>query len=131
MGPVLIVDDDQELRDLLREILEEEGYRVREAADGDTALDLLRSSQERWVVLLDYLMPHGGGKRVLQTVSRDAALSTLHSYVLLTARTRLSLPVQEAAQGISIPVVRKPFDLEVLLATVAQACNRIAAGRLA
>lgn len=125
MGPVLIVDDDQALRELLREILEEEGYRVREAVDGDTALDLLRGSQERWVVLLDYLMPHADGKRVLQTVSRDAALSTRHVFILLTARTRLSLPVLEAAEVLSIPVVRKPFDLEVLLAAVAQAFSRI------
>ena len=53
MRQVLIVDDDQALRELLREILEEEGYQVREAADGDTALDLLQHSAERWVVLLD------------------------------------------------------------------------------
>jgi CheY-like chemotaxis protein len=131
MGQVLIVDDDQALRELLREILEEEGYQVLEAADGDTALDLLQHSSERWVVLLDYLMPHGGGKRVLQTVSQDAALSTRHAYILLTARTRLSLPVLEAAEVLSVQVVRKPFDLEGLLATVAQAFSRIKAGRLA
>lgn len=47
MGHILIVDDDQELRDLLREILEEEGYQVTEAANRGAALDLLRSSQER------------------------------------------------------------------------------------
>ena len=129
MGQVLIVDDDQELRDLLREILEEEGYQVSEAANGDTALNLLQHSTERRVVLLDYLMPHGGGKRVLQTVSQDAALSTRHVFILLTARARLSLPVLEAAEGLSVPVVRKPFDLEVLLATVAQAFSRIEAGR--
>ena len=129
MGQVLIVDDNPELRELLREILEEEGYQVIEASDGDTALDLLRRSQEQWVVLLDYLMPHGDGKRVLQTVSRDAALSTRHVYILLTARMRLSLPVLELAEGLSIPVVRKPFELEVLLATVAQALSRVEMGR--
>lgn len=131
MGQVLIVDDDLALRELMREILEEEGYQVREAADGDTALDLLQQSSERWVVLLDYLMPHGGGKRVLQTVSQEAALSTRHVFILMTARTRLSLPVLEVADTLSIPVVRKPFDLEVLLATVAQAFSRLEVGRLA
>lgn len=129
MGQVLIVDDDQELRELLRAILEEEGYQVIEAADGDTALNLLHRGQGRWVVLLDYLMPHGGGKQVLQMVSQDGELSTRHSYVLLTARTRVSLPVLELAETLSIPVLRKPFDLEVLLATVAQAFSRIEVGR--
>lgn len=103
-------------------------YRVTEAANGATALVLLRRSQERWVVLLDYLMPNGDGKRVLQAVSQDAALSTRHAYVLLTARTRLSLPVLELASALTTPVVRKPFELEVLLATVAQALSRLEAG---
>ena len=128
MGHVLIVDDDQELRELLREILEDEGYQVTEVADGETALDLLRRSQERFVVLVDYLMPKGGGKRMLQEVSQDAVLSTRHAYVLLTARTRLSLPVLGLTNTLSIPVVRKPFELEILLATVAQALKRLEAG---
>ena len=76
-------------------------------------------------------MPHGGGKQVLQTVSQDTVLSTRHGYILLTARTRLSMPVMEAADVLSVPVVRKPFDLEVLLATVAQSFSRIEVGRLA
>lgn len=58
-------------------------------------------------------MPHGDGKRVSQAVSQDAALSTRHAYVVLSARMRLSLPVWELANTLSIPVVRKPFELEV------------------
>lgn len=65
MGQVLIVDDDPTLRDLLREMLEEEGYRVLQAAEGSIALDILRSSPHRLVVLLDYLMPGMGGKGLL------------------------------------------------------------------
>jgi CheY-like chemotaxis protein len=125
MGHVLIVDDDQPLRELLREMLEEEGYQVTEVAQGNAALELLRRSPHRFVVLLDYLMPGGDGKQVLQTVSRDVALSTRHAYVLVTARTRLSRPVLETANTLSVPVVRKPFDLEVLLQTVAEAQRRI------
>ena len=60
MRQVLIVDDDQEVRELVRAILEEEGYRVTEAADEGTALDLLRRSQERFVVLLDEPLAPGG-----------------------------------------------------------------------
>ena len=127
MGHVLIVDDAQELREMLRAVLEDEGYRMTEAANGGAALDLLRHSRERLVVLLDYLMPHGDGKRVLQAVSQDAVLSTRHAYVLLTARTRLSLPVLELTNTLAIPVVRKPFELEGLLTTVAQALSRLEA----
>lgn len=113
MGPVLLVDDDQELQELLREILEEAGYCVTEAADGDTALDVLRRSRSSGWCCWIRLLPHGDGKHVLQAVSQAGALSTRHSYVLLTARTRLSLPVLELANSLSIPVMRKPFELEV------------------
>ena len=53
MGSFLVVDDDPPLRELLREIFEAEGYQVTEAAEGNAALDLLRSSLHRFVVLLD------------------------------------------------------------------------------
>ena len=53
MGQVLIVDDDATLRGLLRSIFEEEGYQVSEAVEGHAALDLLRRSPSRFVVLLD------------------------------------------------------------------------------
>ncbi len=124
MGQVLIVDDDATLRGLLRSVLEEEGYRVSEAVEGHAALDLLRRSPARFVVLLDYLMPGADGKRVLQVVSQDPFLSTRHTYILLTARRRLSLPV-DVAQRLSLPVVRKPFDLEDLLVKVADAQKRL------
>ena len=92
-----------------------------------TALDLLRRSPARFVVLLDYLMPGADGKRVLQVVSQDAVLSTRHVYVLLTARRRLSLPL-DVVNTLSMPVVYKPFDLNDLLVTVAQAQTRLDAG---
>lgn len=126
MGPVLIVDDDPTLREVLRAILEEEGYHVIEAAEGNTALHLLRTSPQRLVVLLDYLMPGVDGKGVVQAVCRDAILSTRHAYILLTARARISLPVMELAETLSMPVMRKPFDLEDLLVTVAEAQQRLA-----
>ena len=128
MGHVLIVDDDQPLRELLREVLEAEGYQVAEAVEGNAALDLLRRSPLRFVVLLDYRMQGMDGKALLAVVSRDATLSTHHAYVLLTARSRISQPVLETVHTLSMPVVRKPFELEVLLTTVAQALCRLEDG---
>jgi CheY-like chemotaxis protein len=126
MGQVLIVEDDQAQRKFLRAVLEDDGYRVTEAAEGNAALDFLRRGQERFVVLLDYGMPGMGGKHLLQLVSQDAVLSTRHVYVLLTARRRLSLPA-DVVRTLSLPVVYKPFDLEALLVTVAQAQQRLEA----
>ena len=126
MGQVLVVDDDPELRSLLREAREAEGYEVFEATEGSAALDLLRRSPQRFVVLLDYLMPRVGGKQVIQLVSQDAGLSRRHAYILMTARSRLSLPV-EVVNTLALSVVRKPFELDDLFGTVAEAQKRLEA----
>jgi two-component system, OmpR family, response regulator len=58
---ILIVDDEPEVRRLLRWLLEDEGYTIAEAVDGVDGLAQLRASPYRLVVLLDYKMPHMNG----------------------------------------------------------------------
>lgn len=66
---LLIVDDDEEMRDLLRKVLEKEGYRVSVASDGRQALAALAESAFDLVVT-DMLMPHDGGLELLETLHR-------------------------------------------------------------
>lgn len=64
---LLIVEDDSEMRDLLRKVLEKEGYRVSVAADGHKALASL--SQVAFdLVVTDMLMPDDGGLELLQAI---------------------------------------------------------------
>ena len=60
---ILVVDDEQRLRDLLRGYLEREGFRVLTAADGVTALDLARQYAPE-VVVLDLMLPNLDGLEV-------------------------------------------------------------------
>ena len=64
---LLIVDDDGEMRDLLRKVLEKEGYQVAVAGDGREALAVLARGTFDLVVT-DMLMPHDGGLELLQTL---------------------------------------------------------------
>src|SRR5262245_58413653 len=57
MTRVLLVDDDQAIRETLRFALEDAGYQVLEAADGIAALQALRATPTGMVVLLDLMMP--------------------------------------------------------------------------
>jgi DNA-binding NtrC family response regulator len=67
---LLVVEDDQEMRDLLRKVLAKEGYRVSLAADGREALvELTRSPFD--LVVTDMLMPHSGGLELLEATHRN------------------------------------------------------------
>jgi DNA-binding NtrC family response regulator len=67
---LLIVEDDREMRDLLRKVLEKEGYSVSLAGDGCEAAALLARGDFDLVVT-DMLMPHDGGLELLATVHRN------------------------------------------------------------
>ncbi len=66
---LLVVDDDEEMRDLLRKVLEKEGYHVSGAGDGQEALAVLARGPFDLVVT-DMLMPHDGGLELLATLRR-------------------------------------------------------------
>lgn len=122
---VLVVDDDEAIRDTLAFALEDEGYDIRTACDGEQALEILRAWREPAVVLLDLMMPRMSGADVLCAVEGDPALA-LHAFILVTAAERsLPLPLVERLTRLAVPVLPKPFDLRVLLGRVMQATNRL------
>lgn len=123
---VLIVDDDPTLRTLLLLILGEEGYKVAEAADGLAALEILRASPQRMVVLLDLRMPKMGGDGVLMTAERENQGLAEHIYVLVTANSSMiDPPLHELLQRLAVPIIAKPFETDKLLAAVRDATARL------
>jgi CheY-like chemotaxis protein len=124
---VLVVDDDESIRESLRLILEDSGYAVLEAADGLTALNILRATPHNMIVLLDLMMPRLDGAGVLAAVANDKRLAAQHRYILMTAgRRTLSLALVKLLADLSIPVLPKPFELDVVLDHVAQGAHRLA-----
>jgi CheY-like chemotaxis protein len=67
---ILVVDDDQQIRFMLRMTLEREGYELEEAADGKTALALL-ARQSFDLVITDIIMPGKEGIQVIKEMKRD------------------------------------------------------------
>ena len=125
MARILIVDDDEGIRESVRLALEEEGYEVVEAPNGKAALDFLHTSQERWLVLLDQLMPVLDGTGFLRAVQANPALLSRHAYILLTARSRISTPTLDLTSALGVSVLKKPFELDELLKLVAQEAARL------
>ncbi len=80
---VLLVDDDEEARESLAQLLESEGYQVTTAENGQMALDCLRGLEpDPFVILLDLIMPVMGGVQFLERRKLDRALSQIPVIVI-------------------------------------------------
>jgi CheY-like chemotaxis protein len=109
---------------VLHEALEEEGYAISEAPDGQPALDQLLVSPNALVVLLDVMMPGMDGLTLLQRLARAAPVAKRHAYILLTARRQtFPEPAVQVFHQLGVRVLQKPFELDTLVAAVAQAAS--------
>ena len=126
MGRVLLVDDDDAIRETLRLALEDAGYQVQEAGDGVAALEILRAARGGMIVLLDLMMPRLDGAGVLGAVAGDRHLAQRHAFILTTASHQtMSLAFANLLTNLDVPVLRKPFDLDELFAAVGRAASRL------
>jgi two-component system, OmpR family, alkaline phosphatase synthesis response regulator PhoP len=103
----LVVDDDAPIRELLRTVLELEGWEVVEAEDGDQALALARAERPHGVVL-DVMMPGTDGFDVLGQL-RKTEHGRAMAIVMLTAKTRPTDILRGTRLGADL-YVTKPFD---------------------
>jgi CheY-like chemotaxis protein len=119
---VLLVEDDDDIRETLAEILLSEGYGVQAARNGREALEVLRREPLPGVILLDLRMPVMDGFEFRSHQLRDARLRRVPVLVLTAAND----PRDESAETSDMATcghLRKPIDLETLLATVARCCG--------
>jgi DNA-binding response OmpR family regulator len=110
---VLIVDDDAQIRDVLYELLQEEGYHPVTASDGREAIDYLQEAgQLPDAMLLDLAMPDIDGYGVLEHLRH----SLLHEFpVLIVSARRPDRTVLKALDSELRDFIAKPFELEELL----------------
>jgi CheY-like chemotaxis protein len=115
-APVLIVDDDSEAREMLRRILERDGWTIEEANDGRAGLDHV-AARRPTLILLDLMMPGVDGFEVVATLRRHPEWHTI-PIVVLTSRD-LSDEDQRRLSGQVERVMHKaPFSRQDLLAEI-------------
>jgi len=114
---VLIVEDDNDTREMLGRFLELEGYTVETAENGKRALERLGSGVGACVILLDLMMPVMDGWQFRQEQIRDASLADI-PVIVVSAAGRERLEKIQANAYLS-----KPVDLDELLGCVTQFCR--------
>ena len=119
MASVMIVEDDRDTREMLARFLELEGFDVREAANGQLALEALREDSRTCVILLDLMMPVMNGWQFRSAQTNDPELSKIPVVVVTAAGARDQIPAIDADAWLS-----KPVDFDRLLATIDPLCSR-------
>ncbi|HXM39018.1 MAG TPA: response regulator [Gemmatimonadales bacterium] len=113
---VAIIEDDAEFRNMLRELLEEEQYRVIAVANGAEALATLRGATMPNVILLDVSMPVMDGFDFLRHRNDDPQLSAVPVVLVTNAK-----PHERPTVGVN-DVVRKPIDIDEILFAIKRYC---------
>jgi CheY-like chemotaxis protein len=117
-GHILIVEDDQDLREMVATLLQGEGYAVIEAEHGRAALDKLHAAGRVCLILLDLYMPTMNGWAFRQAQLTDPAIRDIPVVVV-------SADPEAARQAASLGVVAsmtKPIDFDRLLSVVGRYC---------
>jgi CheY-like chemotaxis protein len=119
--PVLIVDDDLDIREALTDVLEDHGFDTMTAANGLEALNMLRSNDAVTpsVILLDVMMPVMDAYGFLEEYRKDPALGAIPVAIITAGRG-----VDRDRLAVDAPVVPKPINVTSLVSLLHEMRSR-------
>jgi two-component system chemotaxis response regulator CheY len=112
MPRILVVDDDEMVRDAIASALKRAGYAVSEAANGREAAELFRSEPAD-LVITDILMPEKDGLETILTLNRGSGAVPIIAMTGLSSRSSLYLEMAKTFGAVR--VLEKPFELTELV----------------
>lgn len=117
---ILIVEDERDAREALKEILEMEGFSVVTAENGQVGIELLQDVEEPCLILLDLMMPVMNGWEFLETLRRQQkhVLATI-PVVVVSAIADLTA----AQQKYNCDFMKKPVNVQSLVSLAHQYCK--------
>lgn len=113
---ILVVEDDEDIRSAMIDVLEAEGYHAEAATNGAEALELLHRISKPCLVLLDMMMPIMNGREFLDKVMEDSYLAPIPVLIVSAIADKSNT---EGAVGF----LKKPVDIDMVLKMVDQYCN--------
>ncbi|MEJ2721535.1 MAG: response regulator [bacterium] len=114
---ILVIDDEQDVREFLSDLLQDQGYSVRIATNGIEALDMMKQEAPD-LILLDLLMPKETGTDLYRKIHRRKEFESIPVIVIS------GLPGRYLAVSKSVPVFDKPIDEEGLLEAIGKIIGR-------
>jgi CheY-like chemotaxis protein len=112
-GRLLVVDDDPQVVDLVRQLLEDEPYEVIAAGDGQEALEAI-SAQRPDIILLDLLMPRMDGLAVIEHLQRDPQSRQI-PVIVLTAKTLTAAEHAMLEQRVRTVIQKRGLDRDTFI----------------
>lgn len=107
---IVVVDDDRQLAELLREFLTDEGYRVTVCAHGEQAFSVIRTLLPD-LIILDVRMAEIGGLGVLYLLSTDPQTRQIPVLMCTAVSAGEMQPWQDVLDEKGVPILYKPFEL--------------------
>ncbi|HLW03463.1 MAG TPA: hypothetical protein VKT82_32760 [Ktedonobacterales bacterium] len=122
---ICIVDEDEQFRALFRSILQQQGYAVLEAPDGQSALRQINASPHRLVVVLTRALSERDSLAVFSALLADTALAKYHAYLLLSVAPLLSPALEALVSMLRVSVITQPEDLHGVLKHISMLAHRL------
>ena len=119
MSKILIIEDDNKIRSILKEILEEKNHEVEEAADGEEGFKKLEQGTFD-LCLCDIKMPKMDGMEVLEK-AKESEIGT--NFIMISAHGTIDVAVEAVKKG-AFDFLQKPFDLGRLEITLRNALDK-------
>jgi len=106
---ILIIEDEADLRELYRTVLEEAGYVVEEAVDGKEGMAKIMASEAYSLILLDIMLPKFDGLEILKTMKKSRELAKV-PVVMLTNLGQDSIIKEAFALGANGYLIKSEYD---------------------
>jgi CheY-like chemotaxis protein len=112
---ILVVEDDEDVREAMVDFLEMKGYSVASAVNGKEALDYLRDTPVPDLIITDLAMPVMDGRQFRREQLKDARLAAIPMLVITAMADRTHIDASE--------ILLKPVDADLLLTAVSRHCG--------
>ena len=114
---ILVVDDEEDIRDSVKTLFESEGFRVETASNGLEASKILKGNADFDLILIDFFMPGISGRELLKKIREDSKLKELKC-AFLTVAEFSGKGIDELKKLHSLDYIKKPYDSDDLVERV-------------